>query len=296
MTFMDSNWVKSIVSLIERCSTELPRDVLNALKQALDKEPPSSSGRYVLENILENINIAQNRVQPICQDTGTVIFFVNGPSCFNWMDFKQSALEAVKIATEMGLLRSNCINPIVGKPSPTNTGEGNPVFYFHFWEEQTIQVYLILKGGGSENVSIQYSLPYEALNAERDLEGVRRVILDAVYRAQGKGCPPGVLGVCIGGDRAAGYEHAKRQLLRLLHDQNPIPELKNLEERVLSDANFLGIGPGGVGGATTLLGVKIGFLHHVPASYFVTVAYMCWAYRRQGIQIDKDGKILDWLY
>jgi fumarate hydratase class I len=122
------------------------------------------------------------------------------------------------------------------------------------------------------------------------------VILDAVLQAQGKGCGPGILGVCIGGDRATGYEFSKRQFLRLIPDRNPVPEFDQLEQNVLNTANELGIGPMGFGGRTTLLGVKVGALNRVPASYFVSVSYMCWAYRRQGVALNADGGIAKWLY
>jgi fumarate hydratase class I len=134
-------------------------------------------------------------------------------------------------------------------------------------------------------MSRQYSLPDSALGAGRDLEGVRRCVLDAVHKAQGYGCAPGILGVCIGGDRAGGYAEAKHQLLRKLDDVNGCPELARLERRILKEANSMGIGPMGLGGKTTLLGVKIGSLPRVPASFFVTVAYLCWAARRQTVEL-----------
>jgi fumarate hydratase class I len=155
--------------------------------------------------------------------------------------------------------------------------------------EKGIEVSLLLKGGGSENVSAQYSLPYAPLDAGRDLEGVRRVCLEAVRRAEGKGCAPGILGVCIGGDRGGGYGEAKHQLLRRLDDSNPDAPLAALEERILADANALGIGPMGLGGRTTLLGAKIGQLHRVPASYFVSISYMCWVARRRSTRVEPDG-------
>jgi fumarate hydratase class I len=154
----------------------------------------------------------------------------------------------------------------------------------------------MLKGGGCENVGAQYSLPIEKLHANRDLDGCRRVILDAVLQAQGKGCGPGILGVCIGGDRATGYELSKTQFLRLLSDHNPVLELDALEQDILKTANELGIGPMGFGGKTTLLGVKICAANRVPASFFVSVSYMCWAFRRQGVTLDATGKIGQWLY
>jgi fumarate hydratase class I len=144
---------------------------------------------------------------------------------------------------------------------------------------------LQLKGGGCENVSTQYDLPNTQLNAGRDLEGVRRVVLDAVNKAQGLGCAPGVLGIAIGGDRGASYIKSKQQLLRPLEDTNPDPDLAKLEDRLLEESNELGIGPMGFGGKTTVMGVKIGTMHRLPASYFVSIAYMCWANRRASLRV-----------
>jgi fumarate hydratase class I len=170
------------------------------------------------------------------------------------------------------------------------------VVHFHQHRSAEAKVRLILKGGGCENVGAQYSLPNEKLKANRDLDGCRKAILDAVLQAQGKGCGPGILGVCIGGDRATGYEHSKEQLLRVLDDANPNAELDKLEKDIVETSNKLGIGPMGFGGKTTLLGTKIGVLNRLPASYFVSVSYMCWAYRRQGAELGSDGSIAKWLY
>ena len=202
----------------------------------------------------------------------------------------------MKLATKKGYLRQNSVDSLTGKNDGTNVGPGAPTFHFHQHHSPEVTVRLVLKGGGCENVGAQYSLPDGKLNANRDLDGCRNAILDAVLQAQGKGCGPGILGVCIGGDRATGYELSKTQFLRKLEDRNPIPELDKLEQDVLKTANELGIGPMGFGGKTTLLGVKICAANRLPASYFISVSYMCWAYRRQGVTLDAGGKIGKWLY
>jgi fumarate hydratase class I len=177
-----------------------------------------------------------------------------------------------------------------------NVGGGHPQINFIETTKKNIDVKLMLKGGGCENVGAQYAMPYTTLDAGRDLAGVRKVILDAIQKAQGKGCGPGTLGVCIGGDRASGYAHAKEQLLRTMDDENPIKELAKLEKDIVTTANKLGIGPMGFGGKTTLLGCKIGAINRLPASYYVSISYMCWAFRRQGISLNKNQKISKWLY
>ena len=184
---------------------------------------------------------------------------------------------------------------MTGKNTGDNTGPGSPVFHFHQWREPHVEVKLMLKGGGCENMNAQYSLPHPDLGG-RDLAGVENAILDCILQAQGQGCGPGILGVCIGGDRGTGYGFAKEQLLRTLDDENPDPVLAELEARVVEKANRSGIGPMGFGGKTTLLACKIGKQNRLPASFFVSVAYMCWAYRRRGARLDESGSVQEWLY
>src|SRR5512139_1256934 len=287
---------ESLLELIRRTSAEIPDDVHRATLAALEAEKKGTIAESAMKIIEQNIQLAKNKSQPICQDTGSVIFYVDCPVGFDQITFEEAAREAVKLATKKGYLRQNSVDSIHGKNDGTNLGPGAPTLHFHQHRSPEVNVRLILKGGGCENVGAQYSLPNEKLKANRDLDGCRRVILDAVLQAQGKGCGPGILGVCIGGDRATSYEFSKQQLLRKLDDRNPDSELDRLEQDVVETANKLGIGPMGFGGKTTLLGAKIGVLNRLPASYFVSVSYMCWAYRRQGVTLDATGKIQKWLY
>ena len=286
----------SLLELIRRTSAEIPDDVHRAILAALENEKKGTIAESAMKIIDQNIALAKSKSQPICQDTGSVIFYVDCPMGYDQIAFEEAAREAVKLATKKGFLRQNSVDSVTGKNDGTNLGPGAPTIHFHQHRSPEVSVKLILKGGGCENVGAQYSLPNEKLNANRDLDGCRKVILDAVLQAQGKGCGPGILGVCIGGDRATGYENSKQQLLRNLDDANPNPELDRLEKDIIATANTLGIGPMGFGGKTTLLGTKIGVLNRVPASYFVSVSYMCWAYRRQGVTLDAGGKIGKWLY
>jgi len=272
--------VESFVELIRRASTDLPADVEAALRAARSREEPGSAAAGALHTILENVALARAKSTPVCQDTGTPIFYVYHPLGMSTRALREQIEQATAEATARAYLRPNAVDSLTGRNSGNNLGIGFPTFHFEEWEEDYLQVKLLLKGGGSENVAAQYKLPYAPLKAGRDLEGVRRVILDAVYQAQGKGCAPGVLGVALGSDRGYGYVHAKEQLFRPLDDTNPVPELAALEERLLRESNELGIGPMGFRGRTTVLGVKIGAYHRLPACYFVSVAYMCWACRR----------------
>ena len=286
----------SLVELIRRTSAEIPDDVQRAILQSLEREKKGTIAESTLKIIERNIELAKQKSQPICQDTGSIIFYVNCPVGYDQITFEETARAAVQKATKKGFLRQNSVDSLTGVNDGTNVGPGSPVVHFHQHRSPEIEVRLMLKGGGCENVGAQYSLPSEKLKANRDLDGCRKVILDAVLQAQGKGCGPGILGVCIGGDRATGYEFSKQQFLRMLDDRNPNPELDRLEQDVLSTANELGIGPMGFGGKTTLLGVKICAANRLPASFFVSVSYMCWAYRRQGAQLSPSGDIQKWLY
>lgn len=285
-----------LLELIRRTSAEIPGDVQRALRAALEREPPDSLARNTLQIVERNCTLARQKSQPICQDTGSILFYVAAPVGFDQLAFADAACEAVRLATRRGYLRQNSVDVLTGRNDGTNVGPGSPTFHFTQHRAPQVSVRLILKGGGCENVGTQYSLPHPTLEAGRDLDGCRRVILDAVLQAQGKGCAPGILGVCIGGDRATGYALSKSQFLRTLDDRNPIPELDRLEQDILETANQLGIGPMGFGGNSTLLAVKIGAANRLPASFFVTVSYMCWAFRRLGVNLDPENHILDWLY
>ncbi len=286
----------SLVELIRKTSAELPDDVHQAILKSLLNEKKGTIAESALKIIDRNIALAKQKSQPICQDTGSIIFYVSGPVLLDQISFETTARAAVTEATKKGFLRQNSVDSLTGVNDGTNVGPGSPAIHFHQHLAPTIEVRLILKGGGCENVGAQYSLPNEKLKANRDLDGCRKVILDAVLQAQGKGCGPGILGVCIGGDRATGYEFSKQQFLRKIDDRNPIPELDQLETDIVETSNRLGIGPMGFGGETTLLGAKICAANRLPASFFVSISYMCWAYRRQGVTLNPQGEINSWLY
>lgn len=271
---------KSIVELIRRTSCCLPDDIKRALLAAQTAEAEGSAARSMLKIMLENAVLAEMQSTPLCQDTGIPFFAVDLPPELPKEELRKQIAAALIKATEISFLRPNSVDGLNAVNPGTNLGAGLPDIDFAEWHRPEVRIRLLLKGGGSENVGAQYALPDEELHAGRDLEGVRRVVLHAVHKAQGQGCPPGILGVCIGGDRGRGYLAAKKQLLRPLDEKNPEPQLAALEKRLLAEANTLGIGPMGLGGHSTLLGVKIGTLARHPASYFVSIAYMCWECRR----------------
>lgn len=289
--------IESLLELIRITSTVIPDDVAKTLMLARAQEEQNTTASYAMNIIKDNMDLAKFKSQPLCQDTGTVIFFVYHPPGFHQNAFKDLIKKAVVKATQKGFLRQNSVNSLTGENAGTNLGEGHPSIHFYETNKKEVEVKLVLKGGGCENVSAQYSLPDTTLGAGRDLEGVRKVVIDAVHKAQGKGCGPGALGVCIGGDRADSAYAAKKQLLRKLDDKNSIPELAKLEKEIVETCNKLGIGPMGFGGKTTLLSCKMTHANRVPASFFVSISYMCWAFRRQGVVLDqKKNTIKKWLY
>jgi fumarate hydratase class I len=290
----------SILELITRTSTDLPPDVRAAMASALASEEPSTRAGQALTIIAQNIDQAESCEGPICQDTGMPTFEVTVPLGANQIWMRQQIRAAVAEATKRGKLRPNSVDSITGENSGNNLGPGTPIIHFEQWEEPDIEVKLILKGGGCENTNAQYSLPTELDHlgrADRNLDGVRKCILHAVWRAQGKGCSPGAVGVCIGGDRTSGYLHAKEQLFRTLDDVNPDQRLAKIEDAVMAEANRLTVGPMGFSGRTSLIGCKIGVQNRLPASFFVSIAYDCWAFRRLGVHLDaQSGAITSWLY
>ena len=279
---------EQLLSLVVKTSVDLPHDVEGALEKALSLSEKGSGEEAALRTMLSNAAMAREKRMPICQDTGTLMFVVEASSRLKHNDFQEAAEWAVAEATRLGVLRQNCVNSLTGKNTGNNLGVGSPVVHWHETDGAVSRVTLMLKGGGSENMGIQYSLPDSTLGAGRNLEGVRRCVLDAVHRAQGQGCAPGILGVCIGGDRATGYVESKLQLLRKIGERSSEPELAELEERLLKEANSLGIGAMGFGGKTTLLDVFIGWRCRLPASYFVSISYMCWCCRRQTIVLTEN--------
>src|SRR5579864_4715097 len=290
----------SVLQLIVRTSTDLPPDVRAAMKVALGAEPEGTRASQALTIIAQNIDLASDTEGAICQDTGMPTFEIKVPLGANQIWMRQQIREAIAEATRRGKLRPNSVDSITGQNSGDNLGPGTPIVHFDQWERDVIEVKLILKGGGCENTNAQYSVPVELPHlgrADRTLDGVKKCILHAVWQAQGKGCSPGAVGVSVGGDRTSGYLHAKEQLFRSLVDVNPDPRLAELEASIMARVNDLEIGAMGFGWKVTLIGCKIGALNRLPASFFVSVAYDCWAFRRLGVHLDSSsGAITKWLY
>lgn len=284
----------AIVQLYKRTATNIPADVEISLKDSLKKEKKGSLAHYTVSNILKNVKVAREGLLPICQDTGVPVFYVNAPMDVSHHKIRQSIINATREATKLIPLRPNAVNVLDETNTKDNVGLANgkkevhqPIIYIEQWDKNFIKIDLMLKGGGSENIGVQYKLPDKRLNANRDLEGIRKCIIDAVFKAQGRGCPPYILGVAIGGSKDLISGESKKQLLRYVNDINEDKVLANMEKELKSRINLLGIGPVGLSGKTTVLGVKIKALHRHPASFFVDVSFMCWACRRGSLVCNK---------
>lgn len=285
--------VPPLLELVRHTSSGLGKDVVEALKVARDREEAGSRAHNTFSLMLENVTRARAASAPICQDTGTLIFYVDYGPEVSPFDVEDALHEAVRQATRLSYLRPNTVDSVSGKSIADNVGLGSPHLHLHPTRAPGLRVRLMMKGGGCENVGAQYALPDTKLGADRNLDGVRRCIIDAVQRAQGFGCAPGTVGVCVGGDRVIGYTESKEQLFRPLEDRNPDAQLDALEQELAASLNTLGIGPMGWGGKTTILGVKIGQRARVPASFFVSISYMCWAYRKGELRRDGERWLLD---
>jgi len=285
--------VKDVLELVRRTSTDISEDVVNAIVTARRREQAGSMARSLFDQILKNIELSREKSVPVCQDTGTPIFYVDYPAGTRTAPMRAAIISAVKQATRKYYLRPNSVETPSGRNTGDNIGIGHPSIHFHQWGRKSTRLRLMLKGGGSENVGAQYSLPNTSLSAGRDLAGVEKCVIDAVFKAQGKGCAPGVIGVGIGGDRGSSYIVSKEQFFRRLDDKNANPILRKMEERLFRKLNLLGIGPMGLGGKTTVLAVKVGVANRIPASYFVSVSYTCWAFRRRSMVLQGGKAIYD---
>lgn len=271
--------IDAIVELYRVAVTEMPHDVVQGLRRGLRRETNPRAKR-VLTTMLKNIAMADHEHRPLCQDTGIPLFYVKYQSNkYKQLQLKRQIKDATIIATKKVPLRANAYDIVRGKVI------GNyPVIYFKETEDQS-QIQLLLKGGGSENVSWVYQLPDRSLHAERDFKGIEKCILDAVIKAQGRGCPPYVIGAAVCGNMEEASYRAKNRHLLLLTEHNRVPKLAAFERKLLREINALGVGPMGVGGKTTALGVKFTARYVHPASWFVGVSIGCWSMRRATLRL-----------
>ncbi len=268
-----------IIELYKKVATSIPPDVEEALRKAAQTEE-EGPGKETLNRILDDITHSRKECGPVCQDTGIPTFVVKVPQSINHKQLKEIIIEATREATKTIPLKPNAVDIITGKNSGDNTGRLFPVIYMEETEESHLTVDLLFKGFECEQLSRTYRLPDETIQAERNLEGVKRCIIDAVKKAEGKGCPPYSIGVGIGASRDQVVVISTKQLFRRCHELHPLEEIARIEQQALEEINSLGIGPLAQGGKTTAINVSIDYAHRHPDTYLVDVSISCWANRR----------------
>lgn len=273
------------VKLLQLAVTKLPSDVKETLKQAYQTE--TSVAKSQLKAILDNIELAEKTGAPMCQDTGIIIFYVKAGSEVSGLDKIESALRKATIrATKEIPLRPNAVDPFSHENTGNNTGRCVPYINWEIVSGTDLEITVLPKGGGSENVSA-----LGMLTPSDGVMGLKKFVVDTVIKAGAKPCPPTILGVAVGGGADIAIKLAKKALLNPITEANPDPKLAKLEQELLDAVNSTGIGPMGLGGKTTVLGVKLDYAHRHPASYPVAVVVQCWAARKATARICSDGKV-----
>lgn len=282
---MKEKLINEIANLIADAVIDLPRDVEDALKKAMENE--EEPAKTQLKAILKNIELARKQRKPMCQDTGTMIFYVEMGCDFPYRNIiKPAIIEAVKKATREVPLRPNAVDVLTGKNSGDNTGFYIPYINWEIVDGNECKITVMPKGGGSENMST-----LRMLKPGVGLKGVKKFVLEWMVEAAGNPCPPTVVGVGIGGGADIAMKLAKKALLRKVGERSENEKIAKMEKELLNAINSTGIGAMGLGGKTTVLDVHIEIAHRHPASLPVAIAVQCWANRRKSLKIDKEGRI-----
>jgi len=274
----------AVVELLRKTVTRMTDDVVNELKAAAKRETEDAP-KMQLKAILENLDLAEKTTTPLCQDTGVTIFYVSMPQCLK-VDVEKGIIEGVRTATKVVPLRPNAVHPLTRKNPGDNVGRKMPYVNYKVWDKDYLEITVMTKGAGSENMS-QLAM----LTPSQGVKGVKEFILNTVLRAGSNPCPPTVLGVGIGGSSDIAAKLAKEALLRPINKPNEDPEIATMEKDLKEALNELGIGVMGLGGKTTVLGVNIEYAFCHTASLPVAVNVQCWAARRGTVQIFPDGKM-----
>lgn len=274
------------VKLLRLAATKLPRDVKEALQKAR-REEKSENGKIQLEAILKNIELAEKTGTPMCQDTGTINFYVKaGDYAKNLNKIEGSLRKATKRATIEVPLRPNTVDPFTQKNTGDNLGRYIPHVHWEIVPGDSIEITALPKGGGSENVcALGMLTPAESVN------GLKKFVIDAIVKAGAKPCPPTIVGVGVGGGADIAMKLAKMELLRPIDQPNPDPNIAKIERELHEAANMTGIGPMGLGGRSTVLSINIEWAHRHPSSYPVAVAFQCWAARKASARIYSDETV-----
>ena len=275
---------QALVAALKQAAAELPQDVVQALQSARERET-SPMGAAQLDAILENVGIARDGTIPMCQDTGIQTFFVQaGVDSPFLKDLKGWISEAVGQATTEIPLRPNTVDPFTGKNPGDNSGRYMPFINWELVEGSDVLITVLPKGGGSENMSTLKMLPPGV-----GIKGIKKAVIEHIVSCQGKPCPPTIVGVGIGGGADIALKLGKKAILRKIGSEHPDPEAAALEKELLELVNETGVGPMGVGGATTCLAVHVEYAHRHPASLPLGILVQCWADRRAHVRLRADG-------
>lgn len=276
---------KAAVEAITRAVTSIPPDVKEALKRAFNEELNEVS-RSQLETILRNIELAEQLRRPLCQDTGTILYYVRVGYDFPGLKIvRKSLINAVRIATKIIPLRPNTVHPFTGENPGDNTGRHVPYIHIELDEGNELEFTVVPKGGGSEYVSVLEILP-----PGEGIKAIKRAVVDAVLKAGPIPCPPTVVGVGIGGGADISLHLAKKaSCLRKIGSPNPDPELDKLEKELYEALNDLGIGAMGIGGRFTVLAVHVDYAYRHPAVLPIGIVFQCWAVRRASAKVNPNG-------
>ena len=281
--------VKALVEAVRLAVTTIPEDTVEALRKAHEREE-NEIARFNLENILKAIEIGREKSIPVCQDTGTMTFFVKaGVESPFLSEIEGAIVKAVRRATQEVPLRPNAVDVLNGRNSGDNTGKGVPVIHWELVDGDEVEVAVLPKGGGSENCSA-----LAMLTPGEGWEGVKRFVVERIKNCGGKPCPPVIVGVGVGGGADYSLKLAKKALLRSVGERNSNERIAEIEGELLGEINALGIGPMGMGGKTTALDVKIEVAHRHPASFPVGLVIQCWANRRAFLRLKPDGRVEVW--
>jgi fumarate hydratase subunit alpha len=278
--------VSELVSALRRAAIQLPSDVTRALAQAQANEN-TPRARAELGTMQSAVGVACADSVPLCQDTGVPAFFVQAGERSPHLSLLREAIsEAVWRATREVPLRPNSVDPFSGRNPGDNSGLGLPRVDWELVAGDEIRIHVLLKGGGSENMSL-----LRMLTPGEGLAGVKRAVVDHVVACAGNPCPPTVIGVGIGGGAAVSLHLAERALLRRIGERHPEAQVARLEQELLTLVNGTGVGPMGLGGRTTALDVHVEVAFRHPASFPVGILLQCWAARRDSVLVRADGTI-----
>lgn len=278
---------QTAIELLKRASTQLPKDVIESLENAYKKEE-TEVAKMQLKAILDNIKLADENKIPMCQDTGIPIFYITLGN-FYVKNLDMAIINAVIEGTKEIPLRPNAVHPLTRKNPGNNFGEKMPYINYKYSENNYIEITAFPKGAGSENKSA-----LSMLTPSQGIKGIKEFVINTIVKAGGDPCPPIMVGIGIGGSADISMKLAKESLLRAINQRHKDKEIAKLEEELFNAINELGIGPMGLGGKTTTLGVNIEYAYCHTASLPVSVNIQCWAGRKASARIWEDGRVA-WL-